>query len=95
MTDWKSCNSRLHCCTLRAFYPKVNTALRVMVAAPDCGAVDEPEEASEEDIIAAEHEVLKAKSLYHSRGNVIQSVLIAHPIVRAIHAGDQATSIEQ
>ncbi|PBP28302.1 hypothetical protein BUE80_DR000640 [Diplocarpon rosae] len=53
------------------------------------------EEASEENIAAAEQDLLKAKSLYLLRGNVIQSVLVATPILKAIHAGNKATVIEQ
>ncbi|PBP24699.1 hypothetical protein BUE80_DR004493 [Diplocarpon rosae] len=56
---------------------------------------DQSEEASEENIAAAEQDLLKAKSLYLSRGNVIQSVLVAPPILKAIHAGNKATVVEQ
>ncbi|KAI9050885.1 hypothetical protein LZ554_005002 [Drepanopeziza brunnea f. sp. 'monogermtubi'] len=54
-----------------------------------------PQDASENDIAAAEQELLKAKSHYLLRSNVIESVLIAPPILQAVHAGDKATVVEQ
>ncbi|CAL3964138.1 hypothetical protein PZA11_001568 [Diplocarpon coronariae] len=56
---------------------------------------DGPEVVSEEDIAAAEQDLLKAKSLFLSRANVIQSVLVTAPILKAIHAGNEATVVEQ
>ncbi|EKD15749.1 hypothetical protein MBM_05760 [Drepanopeziza brunnea f. sp. 'multigermtubi' MB_m1] len=54
-----------------------------------------PQEASEKDIAAAKQELLQAKSHYLLRSNVIESVLIAPPILQAVHAGDKATVVEQ
>jgi hypothetical protein len=50
---------------------------------------------SEEDIKSAQQELLKAKALYQLRSNVVESVLIANPILKAVHAGRNATVIEQ
>jgi hypothetical protein len=58
-------------------------------------SLDEPVEATEEDIKAAEQELLKAKAKYQVRNNVIESVLIANPILKAVHAGSNATILEQ
>lgn len=56
---------------------------------------DEPTEASDEDIAAAEQELLKAKSLYLVRGNVIENSMIANPLLRAVHGSNAATVVEQ
>ncbi|KAH7403476.1 centromere protein H (CENP-H)-domain-containing protein [Cadophora sp. MPI-SDFR-AT-0126] len=56
---------------------------------------DGPSEVSEEDISAATQELLKAKSLYLLRGNVIENVLITNPILRAVHGSSNATIVEQ
>ncbi|KAH7330174.1 centromere protein H (CENP-H)-domain-containing protein [Rhexocercosporidium sp. MPI-PUGE-AT-0058] len=66
---------------------------RVLVRVLTC--TDEPVEASDEDIATAQQELLKAKSLYFLRGNVIENVLITNPILRAVHASNSATAIEQ
>jgi hypothetical protein len=57
--------------------------------------LDEPAEATEADIKTAENELLKAKAVYQVRTNNVENVLIAYPILRAIHAGNKASSIEQ
>ncbi|PVH87330.1 hypothetical protein DL98DRAFT_545063 [Cadophora sp. DSE1049] len=56
---------------------------------------DEPLDASEEDISGATQDLLKAKSLYFLRGNVIENVLITNPILRAVHGSSNATIVEQ
>ncbi|KAL2067423.1 hypothetical protein VTL71DRAFT_1848 [Oculimacula yallundae] len=56
---------------------------------------DELAEPSEEDIATAEQELLKAKSKYLSRGSAIENVLIAHPILKAVHGSNNATIVEQ
>ncbi|KAN0117210.1 Centromere protein H (CENP-H) domain containing protein [Hyaloscypha variabilis] len=56
---------------------------------------DEPMEASDEDLTSARQEVLKAKATYQVKHNVIESVLIANPILKAIHGGKNATAAEQ
>jgi hypothetical protein len=52
-------------------------------------------EASDEDLTSARQEVLKAKATYQVKHNVIESVLIANPILKAIHGGKNATAAEQ
>ena len=50
---------------------------------------------SEEDTKAAQQDLLKAKAAYQVRSSVTESVLIANPILKAIHAGSNASVIEQ
>lgn len=57
--------------------------------------VDEPEDVTDEDIIAATQEVLQAKAVYQVRNNIVESVLVANPILKAVHAAKNASIIEQ
>jgi len=50
---------------------------------------------NEEDIKTAQHELLQAKALYQVRNNIVENVLVANPILKAVHAGDNATVVEQ
>lgn len=50
---------------------------------------------SEEDLSTARQELLKAKATYQVRNNVIESVLIANPTLKAVHGGKNATIAEQ
>jgi hypothetical protein len=43
----------------------------------------------------AQEELLKAKARYQVRNNIIESVLIAKPVLNAVHAGGNASIIEQ
>ena len=52
-------------------------------------------EGSEEEDAHARDEVLKAKARYQVRKNIIESVLVANPTLKAIHSGDNASVIEQ
>jgi len=56
---------------------------------------DEPADVSEEDIRTAQQELLEAKAAYTVRSNIIDSILIANPILKAVHAGSNASIIEQ
>jgi hypothetical protein len=57
--------------------------------------LDEPAEVSEDDIKDAQQDLLKAKAAYQVRINIIESVLVANPIVKAVHAGTKASIAEQ
>ena len=57
--------------------------------------LDEQLEVSKEDIKSAQQELLKAKAAYQVRANVIENVLVANPILNAVHSGTKATIIEQ
>lgn len=50
---------------------------------------------SEEDLSTARQELLKAKAAYQVRNNVIESVFIANPILKAVHGGKTVTVAEQ
>jgi hypothetical protein len=52
-------------------------------------------EASEEDIKNAQQELLKAKAAYQVRNNIVEGVLVANPILKAVHAGNNASVVEQ
>jgi hypothetical protein len=60
---------------------------------------DEPMNAadaiSEEDLTKAQQELLEAKAAYQVRTNVIGNVLIANPILNAVHAGKNASVVER
>jgi hypothetical protein len=43
----------------------------------------------------AEEELLRAKARYQVRNNIIESVLVANPTLKAVHSGSNATIIEQ
>jgi hypothetical protein len=57
--------------------------------------LDEPAEVSEDDIKDAQQDLLKARAAYQVRSNIIESVLVANPIVKAVHAGTKASMVEQ
>jgi hypothetical protein len=50
---------------------------------------------SEEDIKVAQQELLDAKAAYQVRNNIVESVLIANPVLKAVHAANDATILEQ
>ncbi|TVY65618.1 hypothetical protein LSUE1_G008543 [Lachnellula suecica] len=56
---------------------------------------DEPMEASEEDIASAQQELLKAKAAYQVRSNIVEGVLVANPVLKAVHGGENASVVEQ
>jgi hypothetical protein len=57
--------------------------------------LDEQAEPSEDDIKDAQNELLKATARYQLRTNIIENVLVVNPILKAVHAGSNATTIEQ
>jgi hypothetical protein len=56
---------------------------------------DESELVSEGDIKAAQQGLLHAKTAYQLRNSIVGSVLIANPILKAVHAGRNASVAEQ
>lgn len=44
---------------------------------------------------AAQKELLEARALYHVRQSVVDDVLLADPVLKAVHAGTNATSSER
>ncbi|KAF7868645.1 hypothetical protein EAF04_005176 [Stromatinia cepivora] len=56
---------------------------------------DQPEEVGDEDIRKAEKDLLESKANYSLRSKIIENVVIANPILKAVHAGSNASVIEQ
>ncbi|RAL65088.1 hypothetical protein DID88_001195 [Monilinia fructigena] len=54
-----------------------------------------PEEVTDEDIRKAEEDLLESKANYSLRSKIIENVVIANPMLKAVHAGDNASIIEQ
>ncbi|TAQ88524.1 hypothetical protein B7494_g3171 [Chlorociboria aeruginascens] len=56
---------------------------------------DQIEEPSNEDLKTAQLELLEARAAYSVRTRIIENVLIANPILNAVHASKTATIVEQ
>ena len=93
MIDWKSFNWKLHCSKLKGHYHEASGG--VALRHSFLYFLDEPEPVSEGDIKSAQQELLKAKAAYQVRTNIIENVLVANPILNAVHSGPKATIIEQ
>ena len=52
-------------------------------------------EVSQKDTETAQQELLEAKATYQVRSNVVESVLVSHPILNAVHAGVNGLQVEQ
>ncbi|KAI9738931.1 MAG: hypothetical protein M1818_005245 [Claussenomyces sp. TS43310] len=57
--------------------------------------IEHPEDVTEAHVRAAQEEMLQAKALYSLRNNIVGSVLVANPILKAVHARGNATLIER
>jgi hypothetical protein len=56
---------------------------------------DTTRDVSEKDIQNAQQELLEAKAAYSLRSNIVESILVANPILNAVHAGANGSLIEQ
>ncbi|KAJ8058313.1 hypothetical protein OCU04_012504 [Sclerotinia nivalis] len=56
---------------------------------------DQPEDVTDEDIRKAEKDLLESKANYSLRSKIIENVVIANPVLKAVHAGSNASVIEQ
>ncbi|TGO71475.1 hypothetical protein BELL_0570g00010 [Botrytis elliptica] len=56
---------------------------------------EEQEEVTDEVIQQAEKDLLESKANYSLRSKIIENVIIANPILKAVHAGSNASVIEQ
>ncbi|KAB8291138.1 hypothetical protein EYC80_009826 [Monilinia laxa] len=56
---------------------------------------DFPEEVTDEDIRKAEKDLLESKANCSLRSKIIENVVIANPMLKAVHAGNNASIIEQ
>lgn len=52
-------------------------------------------EVSETDIKNAQDELLHAKAQYALRNAIVESTLMANPVLKAVHAGEKASIIER
>jgi hypothetical protein len=50
---------------------------------------------SQGNIEEAQKDLLQAKANYSLRGKIIENAVIANPILKAVHAGSNASTIEQ
>jgi hypothetical protein len=50
---------------------------------------------TDEALASAQKELLDAKATYQVRSSVIENVLLANPALRAVHAGSNASLVEQ
>ncbi|PQE11162.1 Centromere Cenp-H protein [Rutstroemia sp. NJR-2017a BVV2] len=58
-------------------------------------SAQEQPEVSQRDIEEAQKDLLQAKASYSLRGKIIENAVIANPILKAVHAGNNASIIEQ
>ncbi|KAG9232910.1 centromere protein H (CENP-H)-domain-containing protein [Amylocarpus encephaloides] len=56
---------------------------------------EEADDVSDQDVKTAQQELLQAKSTYQLRNDIVESVLVANPILKAVHLGEGASEIEQ
>lgn len=59
------------------------------------GTVAIDQQVTEAEVEAAERELLDAKASYTLRKNIVESVLVADPVLKAVHAGANATPVER
>lgn len=50
---------------------------------------------SEEALKTAQNELLESRALYSLRNNILESILMANPILKAVHAGPKASPVER
>ncbi|TGO43037.1 hypothetical protein BHYA_0004g01640 [Botrytis hyacinthi] len=56
---------------------------------------EQEEEVTDEVIQKAEKDLLESKANYSLRSKIVENVIIANPILKAVHAGSNASVIEQ
>ncbi|KAM3071339.1 hypothetical protein ACMFMG_008931 [Clarireedia jacksonii] len=66
-----------------------------LLKARDVLSSQEQPEVSQRDIEEAQKDLLQAKASYSLRGKIIESVVVGNPILKAVHAGNNASIIEQ
>jgi len=57
--------------------------------------IDPTEMVSEKDLQDASERLLEAKARYALRNTIVESVMMANPVLKAVHAGLNATPIER
>ena len=53
------------------------------------------DDGEDEEVQHAQEKLLTDKARYQVRNNIIESVLVTNPILRAVHSGTSASVIEQ
>jgi hypothetical protein len=61
----------------------------------DLTDVEQSNVVTEKDIEAEQQALLEAKARYNLKNNIIESILIANPILKAVHAGSKGSPIER
>lgn len=59
------------------------------------GCTDPSHENSPEALAAAQEALLHAKSKYKLRSDAVELIMIANPILKAVHSGTNASPIER
>ena len=72
--------------------PSLHTDLRKHVSWP---FLEQEEEITDEVIQKAEKDLLESKANYSLQSKIIENVVIANPILKAVHAGSNASIMEQ
>ena len=69
--------------------------LQITTQADSSGEQSNTDEDTELELKAAERECLDARAAYMLRQSVVEDVLIADPILKAVHSGANATPTER
>ncbi|OBT73275.1 hypothetical protein VF21_08427 [Pseudogymnoascus sp. 05NY08] len=66
-----------------------------LLSAPESTQNASTEEVTDEDLQAEQQALLEAKARYALKKSIAESILVANPILKAVHAGSNASPIER
>ncbi|OBT40788.1 hypothetical protein VE00_08946 [Pseudogymnoascus sp. WSF 3629] len=66
-----------------------------LLSAPEATQNASTEEVTDEDLQAEQQALLEAKARYALKKGIAESILVANPILKAVHAGSNASPIER
>ncbi|KFY05063.1 hypothetical protein O988_00294 [Pseudogymnoascus sp. VKM F-3808] len=66
-----------------------------LLSAPEATQDASTEEVTDEDIQAEQQALLEAKARYALKNSIAEDILVANPILKAVHAGPNASPIER
>ncbi|OBT53547.1 hypothetical protein VE04_06122 [Pseudogymnoascus sp. 24MN13] len=66
-----------------------------LLSAPEATQNASTEEVTDEDLQAEQKALLEAKARYALKKSIAESILVANPILKAVHAGSNASPIER
>ncbi|OBT83315.1 hypothetical protein VE02_07954 [Pseudogymnoascus sp. 03VT05] len=66
-----------------------------LLSAPEATQNASAEEVTDEDLQAEQQALLEAKARYALKKSIAESILVANPILKAVHAGSNASPIER